>query len=459
MKKIIRIQSALLAGILLSAAVPGETALRAEETAKQIDILFTHDTHSHLNSFSTVLDGKDTVTGGFARIKTLINGWKEKNPDTLVLDAGDFSMGTLVQTIFGEEAAELRMLGEIGCDVTTLGNHEFDYRSEGLASMLESAASKGSALPELVVCNVDWEAMEKAGLSEGQKEIADAFDTYDVKDYVILEKGDVNVAVLGVFGDDALACAPTCELLFEDPVKAVKETVEEIRSDTDVDLIVCVSHSGTWEDESKSEDEILAKSVPELDLIVSGHTHTELTEPVIHGNTAIVSAGEYGKHLGSLSMQQDEGGRWSVADYELLPVTEEIAADTQTQEKIDAFMETVDAGYLSAFGYTREQVLAINEVDFCSLKDLEMIHTELNLGDIISDAYLYAAGAAGALNKDIPSLAVVPGGTIRDTYTRGAVTVESVFNSFSRGAGVSADLRLADRRGAPDRGGDRRVGF
>ena len=435
MKKIIRIQSALLAGILLSAAVPGETALRAEETAKQIDILFTHDTHSHLNSFSTVLDGKDTVTGGFARIKTLINGWKEKNPDTLVLDAGDFSMGTLVQTIFGEEAAELRMLGEIGCDVTTLGNHEFDYRSEGLASMLESAASKGSALPELVVCNVDWEAMEKAGLSEGQKEIADAFDTYDVKDYVILEKGDVNVAVLGVFGDDALACAPTCELLFEDPVKAVKETVEEIRSDTDVDLIVCVSHSGTWEDESKSEDEILAKSVPELDLIVSGHTHTELTEPVIHGNTAIVSAGEYGKHLGSLSMQQDEGGRWSVADYELLPVTEEIAADTQTQEKIDAFMETVDAGYLSAFGYTREQVLAINEVDFCSLKDLEMIHTELNLGDIISDAYLYAAGAAGALNKDIPSLAVVPGGTIRDTYTRGAVTVESVFNSFSLGTG------------------------
>ena len=122
MKKIMRILSALLAGILLSAALPGETALRAEETAKQIDILFTHDTHSHLNSFSTVLDGKDTVTGGFARIKTLINGWKEKNPDTLVLDAGDFSMGTLVQTVFGEEAAELRMLGEIDRKSTRLNS-------------------------------------------------------------------------------------------------------------------------------------------------------------------------------------------------------------------------------------------------------------------------------------------------------------------------------------------------
>lgn len=58
---------------------------------------------------------------GFASIKTLINEAKEKNPDTLVLDAGDFSMGTLVQTIYDSEAAELRMLGALDCEVTTLG--------------------------------------------------------------------------------------------------------------------------------------------------------------------------------------------------------------------------------------------------------------------------------------------------------------------------------------------------
>ena len=65
--------------------------------------------------------------------------------------------------------------------------------------------------------------------------------------------------MVGVFGKDALECAPTCELLFKDPVEAVKQTVAEIKKNENVDMIACVSHGGTWEDEDKSEDEILAK--------------------------------------------------------------------------------------------------------------------------------------------------------------------------------------------------------
>ena len=71
-------------------------------------------------------------------------------------------------------------------------------------------------------------------------------------------------------------------------------------------MIACVSHGGTWEDENKSEDEILAKEVPDIDLIISGHTHTELKEAIQHGNTYIVSCGEYGRNLGSLSMTQKQ---------------------------------------------------------------------------------------------------------------------------------------------------------
>ena len=286
----------------------------AEEKNKTVDVLFTHDTHSHLNSFRTVSDGESVELGGFSRIKTIIDEKKAENPDTLVLDGGDFSMGTLVQTVYEEEAAEIRMLGAIDCEVTTLGNHEFDYRSKGIANMMKSAAASGDALPEMVVCNVDWEAMEEAGLSEGQQMIWEGFEAYGVKDYVVITKGDVDIAVTGVFGKDSLACAPTCELVFEDPVEAVKETVAEIKDNEDVDMIVCVSHSGTWEDESKSEDEILAKSVPELDLIVSAHTHTELEEPIVHGDTYIVSVGEYGKKLGSLSMEQKSDGRWNLTE-------------------------------------------------------------------------------------------------------------------------------------------------
>ncbi len=409
--------------------------VKAADDTKQIDVLFTHDTHSHLDSFSTIVNGEQKEVGGFAKIKTLINEKKKEDPDTLILDGGDFSMGTLIQTVYDTEAAELRMLGYLGYDVTTFGNHEFDYRSQGLANMLKAAKSSGETLPEIVVCNVDWDSMEKAGLNDGQKQIQSAFETYGVKDYVMVQKGDVKIAVVGAFGKDALECAPTCELSFKDPVEAVKKTVEEIKKNEEADMIACVSHGGTWEDESKSEDELLAKAVPDLDLIISGHTHSELQEAIQHGNTYIVSCGEYGRNLGSLSMTQNSDGRWDLSSYELIPVSEDVKADKATQERIDALMDTVDTNYLADFGYTRKEVLAQNDVEFNSLEEMGTEHKELNLGDIMADAYVYAVENSEYYDGDPVDVAVVPSGTVRDTYTKGDITVEDVYNSFSLGIG------------------------
>ena len=403
---------------------------------KALDLIFTHDTHSHLNPFTTVVDEQEVDIGGFARINTLIKEQKAKDPDTLVIDGGDFSMGTLIQTVFESQAAELRMLGYMGCDVTTFGNHEFDYRSKGLANMLTSARSSGDAVPAMVICNVDWDTMEAAGLTEGQQMIRDAFAAYGVQDYTVVRKGDVNIAVVGVLGRDALSCAPTCELKFKDPVEAVKATVQTIKANEDVDMIVCVSHSGTWEDPKKSEDELLAKGVPELDLILSGHTHTEIWQPIRHGDTYVVSCGEYGKNLGTLSMTQKDSGRWEISSYQLIPITSDIPADADTQKAIDRFLDTVDEDYLAQFGYTKDQVLAENDVVFSSLKDLDRVHTEHNLGDIIADAYVYAVENADDYDGTPVDLAVVPSGTVRDTYARGDITVEQVFNSFSLGIGA-----------------------
>ena len=409
--------------------------VKAADDTKQIDVLFTHDTHSHLDSFSTIVNGEQKEVGGFAKIKTLINEKKKEDPDTLILDGGDFSMGTLIQTVYDTEAAELRMLGYLGYDVTTFGNHEFDYRSQGLANMLKAAKSSGETLPEIVVCNVDWDSMEKAGLNDGQKQIQSAFETYGVKDYVMVQKGDVKIAVVGVFGKDALECAPTCELSFKDPVEAVKKTVEEIKKNEEADMIACVSHGGTWEDESKSEDELLAKAVPDLDLIISGHTHSEQQKAIRHGNTYIVSCGEYGRNLGSLSMTQNSDGRWNLSAYELIPVSEDVKADKATQERIDALMDTVDTNYLADFGYTRKEVLAQNDVEFNSLEEMGTEHKELNLGDIMADAYVYAVENSEYYDGDPVDVAVVPSGTVRDTYTKGDITVEDVYNSFSLGIG------------------------
>lgn len=427
-----------LAGVLLLAAVPCAWPVCAQDAAPgtTVDIVFTHDTHSHLNTFTTMVDGLETELGGFARMNTLIEAQRAQNPDTLVIDGGDFSMGTLIQTVFETQAAELRMLGYLGCDVTTLGNHEFDYRSKGLANMLTSAQASGDAVPAMVVCNVDWDTMEAEGLTEGQQRLKDAFTAYGVSDYTVLEKGDVDIAVVGVFGKDALACAPTCELKFEDPIEAVKQTVADIKANEDVNMIVCVSHSGTWEDESKSEDELLAKAVPDLDLILSGHTHTEIEKPIQHGSTYVVSCGEYGKNLGELTLTQQADGRWAMSAYELIPITSDIAVHAATQQTIDSFMDTVDTDYLARFGYTKDQVLAENDIVFSTQKDLENIHEEHNLGDIIADAYVYAVENAADYDGVPVDLAVVPSGTVRDTYARGDITVEQVFNSFSLGIGA-----------------------
>lgn len=433
MKKRLMIFAAAVA-LFFSVMILGNAA-EAGET-KQLDVMFLHDTHSHLNEFSTVEDGKSQIMGGFSKIKTLINEQKKENPDTLLLDAGDFSMGTLIQVLFEEEASEIRMLGNLGMDVTTLGNHEFDYGADGLANMMNSAVESGDALPEMVVSNVDWTAMEEAGLTEDQHLLEEAFETYGVKEYTVLEKGDIRIAVMGLFGKDCLDCVPNCPLVFEEPVEAAKETVAKIQANEEVDMIVCVSHSGTWENPDKSEDEILAKEVPEIDLIISGHTHTKLDEAIVHGDTYIVSVGEYGKYLGSLSMIQNADGRWTLDQYELLTIDESIEKDEETQEKIDELMSMVDDKYLKQFGYTKDQVLCTNEVEFADSSDTSKLHTEVNLGSIMADAYTYAVESASDYDGIPVDVTVVPSGVIRDTFALGNITTENAYHTFSLGIGA-----------------------
>lgn len=419
-KKILAAMSMI--GLLLTVSLYSVSA----NDDKSVDFLFVHDTHSHLESFQTLVDGETKTVGGFAKLKTLIDEKKAENPETILVDAGDFSMGTLVQTVFETEAAELRMLGALGVEATTLGNHEFDYRTQGLVNMLDSAMESGDDLPTLLLSNIDWAAMEEAGLTEQQQLLKDSFDSYGMKEYMIIEKDGVKIALLGIFGEDSLDCAPMCPLVFEDASTAVKRVISSITEE--VDMYVCLSHSGTWEETEKSEDEILAKNVPELDLIISGHTHTTLEEPIRHGDTYIVSCGEYGKNLGSLSMHEAEDGIWEMDSYELIPVTEDIAEDQAAKEKVDGFIESINTDYLSQFGYTREQVLTTNDIPFSTVGDLSSVHTEHNLGSLIADAYAFEIG-------EEVDVAIAPAGTIRDTYAEGEITVEQVFNSFSLGIG------------------------
>jgi len=429
-----RLLAMVLAAVtVLAVAFP--LSASAQEEAKKFDLLFVHDIHSHLNPFTASENGKNFSVGGLSRIMTLVKEQMKKNPDTLFLDGGDFSMGTVVQSVFETDAAELRVLGVLGVAATTLGNHEFDYGPDGLANCLMSAKNSGDPVPEMIISNIDWEATKAQPESEARSALLAALEAYGTKEYEIFQKGDVTVAVFGIFGKDALDCAPFSELLFEDPVKAAKETVAEIKAKENADIIVCISHSGTWEEASASEDEILAKSVPEIDVIVSGHTHTKLSEPIIHGNTYIVSCGEYGKYLGQISLSQKEDGRWNLTEYRLHAISDDIAQDEETQKMIDEYISMVDVNYLGRYGYTRIQVLAENAVEFASAGDLGSKHTELNLGSIIADSYRYTVESLPEWDGVPVDVAVVPAGLVRESYPIGNITVEDVYNSFSLGIG------------------------
>ena len=408
------------------------TAVSAkEDTAKeQVHVIFSHDIHSHLDSFRTSFRGKETELGGMARMMTFIKNQKEKYPDTLLIDGGDFSMGTVYQMLFDTQASELRMLGYLGYDATTLGNHEFDYRSQGLADMLKSATDSKETLPAMLVCNVVW----PDDLNEEQQLLQDAFSYYGVEPYTMVEKDGVRIALIGVFGKDALECAPTCALEFEDPVKAVKRTVEEIREKEDADMIVCLSHGGTNKDSDKSEDEKLAREVPELDLILSGHTHTSLAEPIICGDTAIVSCGEYGEQMGSLNMVRKENGRWEVQDYSLTVLDKKIKEDPDVRKRLEMYSSMIDETYLKPYGFTKDMVLAENPYPFSSAQALSEQKQEHQLGDLMADAFYYAAAekAEGTPRADVT---VVPSGCVRDTFVTGPITAADVFKAYSLGIG------------------------
>lgn len=187
MRKVYRV----LAVALISMMVSGMCVLaeEQEDTKKQeVNVVFTHDLHSHLESFYLEEEGEEKIVGGFARMMTYLKEKRAQEGELLFLDGGDFSMGTLYQTVYESQASELRMLGFLGVDVSTFGNHEFDYRSQGLANMLEAAADSGDLIPPLAVCNIDWEKTLEGAQAEDGALLQKAFEAYGVKPYIMLEK-------------------------------------------------------------------------------------------------------------------------------------------------------------------------------------------------------------------------------------------------------------------------------
>lgn len=390
---------------------------------QSVTILFTHDMHSHLLPVKGV--------GGFAALKTAIDEERAKDADAILVDAGDFSMGTLFQTLYSEAAPELRLFGMMGYDAVTFGNHEFDYRAQGLAAMLQAARESGDPLPAITASNLDW----PENPDEAVATLEQAMEDYGVSEYLMLNKGGLKIAVFGLLGYDAIESAPMSGIGFTDFQEQAKIIVDRIREQENPDLILCLSHSGTWEDKEISEDELLAEAVPEIDVIISGHTHSYLSEPLVIGSTLIVSAGEYSKNLGKLKLSRLPEGTWTVEEYKNKPIDTKLAQDAKMGEKVQEFKNMVDKGYLSPYHLSYDQVIARSPFDFTPFIDFSKEQKEDTLGNLIADSYIYAVRQAEGANYEPIAAAVVPAGVVRQSIEKGDITTADVFAVSSLGIG------------------------
>ncbi|MDR2715050.1 MAG: bifunctional metallophosphatase/5'-nucleotidase [Coriobacteriales bacterium] len=425
------------AAALATAATPASAAIPATAATpeQEVSLLFTHDMHSHFDPENTNENGSAVERGGFARLQTAINEVKRDFPDSFLFDAGDFSMGTPYQTVFSSAAAELRMMGQLGYDATTLGNHEYDYRTQGLTDMLGAALASGDTLPALTVANIDWETtLADADLRENAQALKTALDTYGNADYVVIERGGIKLAVFGLIGESAGSYAPLAGLYFKDIIETAQTVVAQIKAEANPDIIVCLSHSGTYEDPKKSEDEHLAKAVPDIDVIISGHTHVTLEQPITIGNTFIVSGGAYTQNLGHLTLKRD-GERYKLANYQLIPIRENLPKDAETEKVLGAYRTLVNEQYLALFGYEFDQVLAYSPYDFTPIEEFGLAQGEDTLGNLIADSYRDAVKQAeGAAYREV-DVTVVPNGVIRGSFSKGPITVADAYNASSLGIG------------------------
>ena len=407
----------------------------AEKNDAKMTILFTSDLHDHFMPFEINQKGTVNQVGGYARLQSAINVEKQLNPEALLMDAGDFSMGTLFQSIYASDAPELRIMGQMGYDVVTLGNHEFDFRAKGLTESLKAAKKSGDKLPQIVASNVLFTNAQDGKLTQSLSNLKQSFEDYGVKDYVILERSGVKIGVFGLMGKDAASNAPMSEVKFADAVEKAKRVVTILKNDEKVDLVICLSHSGTWTDKSKSEDEILAEKVPDINVLISGHTHTTLHQPLVVGKTIIGSVGEYGESLGIINLSQDSNKAWTLASYNLKPVDKSLNADPDIAQAIEKYKSIVQEKYLDNFGMKFDEVLANSSFNFVSTLEIGKKHAEDTLGNLISDAYIYAVKKAEGANYMPVAVAMVPSGTIRGSFVKGDITVADAFSVSSLGIG------------------------
>ncbi|KAG7290025.1 hypothetical protein NEMBOFW57_000017 [Staphylotrichum longicolle] len=393
------------------------------DDAGHYNISFYHlnDVHAHLDEFSS--SGTDCTRpergcfGGYSRVKTVLKETRPSHPDSLLLNVGDEFQGTMFFSFYGgEKIAET--LNQIGFDAMTLGNHEFDRGDDHLGQFLENLTFP------IVSANIisDHPVLNRT-----------------IKPFHIFPQYDL--AVIGVTTDTTPGISsPGKGTKFTDAVVAVQNTVDLIRSTTNITRLAAITHIGY------EEDQRLARETTGLHLIMGGHSHTPLGDfagavgpyPTIVENKAgdevfIVTAYRWGEYLGYIDVTYDAQGK--VLAYHGAPIhlTNTTAQDEDLQKQIDAWRVPFEEFSKQEVGFSN----VVLDQSTCQQK-------ECLLGDFVTDAML-TYRINGSAPGTAPDFALINAGGIRATIDEGPITRGEVLTAFPFGNAL-VDVTVSGER-------------
>ena len=270
-------------GLLLA---PGLNSTPAIRPRRRLTVLHTNDWHSRVDPFPDD-GGRNANQGGAVRRAALIDRIRAVEEHVLLLDSGDIFQGTPYFNFFLGEV-EMKLMSQMGYDAATIGNHDFDGGMQNLSDQLRHASFP------LLSANYDFTGTPLAGRTEI---------------YRVFERGGIRVGVfgLGIELDGLVPAKLYGATTYQDPVLRGNDTARHLRETEGCDLVICLSHLGFRYGNGKVSDVSLAAASRNIDLILGGHTHTFLDQPVtvtdLDGRPTLINqVGFGGLRLGRLDI-------------------------------------------------------------------------------------------------------------------------------------------------------------
>lgn len=366
--------------------------IASENNYKKVMILHTNDLHGHIVPFfDKIMVPEGETIGGSAYISTLIKNIKEKyQGQVLLLDAGDIAQGTPISNIFRGEPVVKTMNIE-GYDAMTLGNHEFDWGQKSLMEML------GKAKFSIVCANV-------------LKENGEPLFT----PYIIKKINGIKFIILGLCTPETPTITMPANvkgLKFEDPSVTLNKYLPIFKKQEPA-VILLLDHLGVLEDQK------MAKEFPDVDIIVGGHSHTFLENPIIVGKTIIVQAGCYGKYLGELELEIDPA-TCNIVDFtkkdEIKPIIDKnIIPDKVVEELVSSYDIKVKPIMEKQVGETEIDISRTTNTEKTGFADCLM-------GNLVTDAMREEAKA---------DVAIYNSGGLRSPFYKGKIKMNDVYTTL-----------------------------